>query len=194
MRPEPPSYLFDTYDAMSLGIPAAIEVMLEDLGRRCSVRFDSGDQVAQFLKFIEARGEVGTKPFFIFMDGYTAERTAEMERLCDQHGEADRIYGFGGYFVCAADWMKHTRNAVAAVYKLTQTGPFPVMKFAGSKSSVPGKPVILRSAEGASLIAQFGETVEGYGPVEPGVIPTSTTTSPATDSLIAICDARRSAR
>ena len=194
MRPEPPSYLFDTYDAIKLGIPAAITVMLEALSRRCSVRFDSGDQVAQFLAFMQARGEHGTKPFFIFMDGYTAERTAEMERLCDEHGEADRIYGFGGYFVCAADWMKYTRNAVAAVYKLTQTGPFPVMKFAGSKSSVPGKPVILRSASGASLIAQLGETVEGYGPVEPGVIPTSTATSPATDSLIAVCEARRSTR
>ncbi len=167
--------------------------MLEDLARRCSVRFDSGDQIAQFLKFIAARDEVGADPFYIFMDGYTAERTAEMEALCIKHGAKDRIYGFGGYFVCAADWMRYTRNAVAAVYKLTQTGPFSVMKFAGSKSSVPGKPVILRSANGASLIAQLGETVEGYGPVEVGVVPTSTKTSPATDRLIAVCEARRSA-
>ena len=193
MRPEPPSYLFDTFDAIELGIPAAITVMLEDLARRCSVRFDSGDQIAQFLKFIAARDEVGADPFYIFMDGYTAERTAEMEALCIKHGAKDRIYGFGGYFVCAADWMRYTRNAVAAVYKLTQTGPFSVMKFAGSKSSVPGKPVILRSANGASLIAQLGETVEGYGPVEVGVVPTSTKTSPATDRLIAVCEARRSA-
>jgi nicotinate phosphoribosyltransferase len=165
-RPEPPSYLFDTYDAEHSGIPATQKVMGEDPGRRCSVRFDSGDQEAQLRQFMQGPYQ---PDLFIFMDGYDHDRTYEMERLCTKEGiptEA-RIYGFGGYFMCAAEWQVYTRNRVAMVYKLTQTGATPVMKFAGSKSSVPGRPVILRAAGGGSLIAQAGEEIEGWGPLRP---------------------------
>lgn len=192
MRPEPPSYLFDTTDAIRSGIPAAIIVMREDLGRRCSVRFDSGDQPHQLGLFVEARTAYGTKPFYIFMDGYDAERTAAMEALANGYDipTQDRLFGYGGYWVCAAPWLRFTRNRVAAVYKLCQTGPYGVRKAAGSKSSVAGRPVILRQPTGESIIAQAGEVVPGYGPVEPNVMPKATAMSPRTLALIEECNRR----
>ena len=54
MRPQPPSYLFDTYDALTRGIPSAVRAIREAPGRQCSVRFDSGDHAVQLRRFLAA--------------------------------------------------------------------------------------------------------------------------------------------
>lgn len=163
MRSTPPSYLFDTFDPYLSGIPAAIKVMAESEGP-CSVRFDSGDQEKQLRLFLEAGNKI--YPNFIFEDGYTAERTRTNEKFCADLGvdKTRRFYGFGGFLVPAT----FSRDAVSAVYKLTQTGDRPTMKFSDSgKGSVPGKPVIFRAvgdqAPDMGLIGQMDETPpEGY--------------------------------
>jgi nicotinic acid phosphoribosyltransferase len=175
MRPEPPSYLFDTYDPIRSGIPAAIQVMREDLSRPCSVRFDSGDQDDQLRRFLAAEKEFGIRPNYIFEDGYTAERTVRNELLCENLGLAAsrRFYGYGGFIVSGPSRSPYSRDVASAVYKLTMSGCNPRMKFSGTpgKGSVPGCPVIFRPdpwtwngmEREEGMIGQFGETPpEGY--------------------------------
>ncbi len=160
MRPEQPSYLFDTYNPIEIGIPAAMSVMETD-ERPCSMRFDSGDQDAQFLKILAAvrreyPAEGQQDSYFedrpnlnlIFEDGYTADKTAINETFCAawKWPEDRRHYGYGGYIVTDPSPSAYGRNMVSAAYKLTETGGQPRMKFSGTpgKESIPGKPVILR--------------------------------------------------
>lgn len=161
-RPQPPSYLPDTYDTMLLGIPVAIEVIREDPSRGCTVRFDNRDEQDEQLRvFIKAM----VFPTYVFEDSYDDERTEQNEAFCEElHIPADRRhYGYGSYIV---GWSKHdlTRNSVEAVYKLTQTGPRPVMKHGkGSntrKESVPGLPTIFRRVLGQPTIPEY-EGVDG---------------------------------
>jgi len=164
MRTAPPSYLFDTYDAFGKGIPALTQAIEEDYLFQGSVRFDSGDQTAQLLLILE---KVGKAPNFIFEDGYTAVRTLTNEKMCVRLGipSWQRKYGYGGYLVCAADWQQYTRNGVSAVYKLSESCG-PKMKFAGTKSSLPGCPVTLVSDTGIRrLVAQLGEELPGFHPL-----------------------------
>ena len=191
MRPEPPSYLFDTYNPIKLGIPAALEVLRETPDRACSLRFDSGDQDEQFRQILsgcrrsisykerpqEEQYLGGTfvddlKPNLIFEDGYTAERTVLNERFCDawKWPRKQRMYGYGGYFVSAPTESPYQRDAVSAAYKLSMTGGRPVMKFSGTpgKESIPGRPVILVSDENPKVhryVAQEGEILEGMHPL-----------------------------
>lgn len=195
MRAGPPSYLFDTYDTMQSGIPAAIQVMRETPGRPCFVRFDSGDQDAQMVEFIQAGNVFGISPGFIFEDGYTAERTRSNEVLCWQRGipKSRCIYGYGGYLINPPRAVQFRRDDASAVYKLSQTGTIPVRKSCGSKSSIPGIPVILRDDKGTgrSIIAQKGERVIGWHDVtadDPR--PLTTETSPETSRLIETCNQR----
>ena len=168
MRPEPPSYLFDTYNAMERGIPAAIKVMREDPTRKCSVRFDSGDQDEQLKLFLEAERVHGIRPNYIFEDSYTAQKTLLNEAFCDSYGmpQASRFYGYGGFIVNPEWAVQFRRDDVSAVYKLSQTGTVPVMKTCGEKSSLPGKPCILVSPEGHHIIAQQGENIPGCVPLD----------------------------
>lgn len=179
-RPEPPSYLPDTHDADRLGIPAAIKVMREDPSRACSVRLDSGNQMKQLTHLDEETNyerarrysdgpggpSVGPRPTYIFADGYNDTKTSLMEEYARGKLGIDAarlMYCYGGFFVSEPLATPYTRNAVSAVYKLSQTGHKPVMKQSEpGKESTPGVPVIRRSADGESLIAQAGETVEGY--------------------------------
>jgi len=173
-RPEPPSYLFDTYNPIESGIPAAIEVMLEDRTRRCSVRFDSGDQPVQLRKYVAAQREYGLNVFYLFMDGYDDVRTAQMEAVARSLGVNvnDRHYGLGGYFSALAEIMPYTRDRLAMVYKLCQTGGpgydgktgcRNVRKYSGSKgkASIAGRPRVYIGGDGTRYIIQEGE---GFNP------------------------------
>jgi len=180
MRQEPPSYLFDTYDPIHLGLPAAFKVMAETPDRPCSLRFDSGDQDAQFRQVLEHfRPRRGEFPNLIFEDGYTADKTQINEDFCAELGwpMVKRLYGYGGYIIHDYDMNPvFNRGRVSAAYKLCRSGGKPVMKFSGSKGkeSLPGLPVILRKLNDPnnlnsgyhSLVAQEGEEIAGYRPVD----------------------------
>jgi len=173
MRPEPPSYLFDTTDPMNKGIPAALEVMAEDPDRPCSMRFDSGDQDQQFLLIKEGCDKLGIYPMLPFEDSYNAEKTAKNEAFCDSHGwpREKRLYGYGGFFTSQPALTPYNRDVASAAYKLAMSAGDPKQKFSGSKGkkSITGKPVILEiygfGGDLIHLIAQEGETVENYHPI-----------------------------
>lgn len=150
MRASPPSYLFDTYDAEVLGIPAAIQAMHEDNRRGCSVRFDERDAMESQLRTLASACEGKLNPNYIFEDGMNAERTERIEGLATVLNipAERRFYGFGGFFISEPAPTDLTRNRVSAVYKLSDSGG-PVMKFAPGKNSIPGVPRIFRRIPGA---------------------------------------------
>lgn len=205
MRPEPPSFLFDTTDPINKGIQAAFEVIAEDLDRVCTMRFDSGDQDSQFLKIMDHCAmnlTFRTLLTLLFEDSYTAVKTRQNETFCDQHNWSRdrRKYGYGGFFVSQPSPSIYNRDRVSVGYKLACTAGVPKMKFSGSpgKQSIPGNPVILENnsefettSEGIVLehvIAQEGEIVEGFTPIWPQsglVVSIKTTLSPATAELVA---------
>jgi len=167
MRVGTPSYLLDTFDTITSGIPAAIQTALEDR-HNFSIRYDSGDKFAQY---IYAHGEFGRhnlSPVHILEDGLTAAMTAKFEKLREFTGldETKQVYGYGGFFV-SHHWNNPlTRDRVSAVYKLTETSGEARMKFGNEtglgKVSVPGKPVAWRRLRGSgplSIIGQQGEEV-----------------------------------
>lgn len=189
MRPQIPGFLFDTYDAIGKGIPAAVQAMREAKGRLCGVRFDSGDQMAQLRAFVEAERGWGIQPNYCFMDGISPAKVRAFEDLTVGHeiSPARRTYGVGGYLVARTHPSEYTRDRVAAVYKLCQSGHSPVMKFSvPTKESVPGVPVIFRSDDGTCLIGQQGEIAPpGFSPLHRGVEPHGDVNySPATEVLI----------
>ncbi len=189
-RPEAPSYLFDSFDTHALGIPAAIEVLRETPSRQASVRFDSGCAEDQIQAFLHAK----VTPTFIFMDGMSPKRIAELESFTERRGISAkrRQYGLGGYLVGGAVPGDLTRDRVSAVYKLSETSGTPVMKFsANGKQSIPGRLCILRRVSGdgpLSLVAQHGEQVTGYQPLAPTQAPPphshKLALSPQTESLV----------
>lgn len=170
MRPEPPSYLFDTYDPILSGIPAMVKVVLECPGP-CTARFDSGDQDEQFGIFMKEEEKSPVfRPNYIFEGDYNAVKTEVTELSCAIAGipTSRRGYGYGGSIVSPVDWATpFKRDNVSAVYKLTRSGGRPCMKFSGTKGkeSLPGKPVIFRHAllQQPDIIAQEGVGVpDGY--------------------------------
>ncbi len=185
-----PSYLFDSFDTHALGIPAAIEVLREAPSTSASVRFDSGCAKEQIRAFL--RAEVA--PTFIFMDGMNPSRIAALESFTEHHGipATRRQYGLGGYLVGGAVPGDLTRDRVSAVYKLSETGGTPVMKFsANGKQSLPGRLCILRRVSGSgpsSLVAQHGERIANYQPLAPAKSPPTHSQklalSPETKSLV----------
>ena len=178
MRPEPPSYLFDTTDPMR-GIDAAFDVIMEDDCRPASMRFDSGDQDAQLRKIVsKANRSDAPVPNLIFEDSYTAEKTVANEALCDQlkWPQDKRMYGYGGFFVSQPHPSPYNRDVVSAAYKLAKTAGRAVRKLGGSigKRSIPGVPVlyepIFASAQTGvvvHMIAQEDEVVPGFMPLMP---------------------------
>lgn len=166
-RPGPPSYLLDTFDTITSGIPSAIKAMKER-PHPCSIRYDSGDKFGQY---IYAHGEFsrhGLKPVHVIEDGLDAEITAKFEKLRDHTGlePGQQVYGYGGFLVSRPWDNPLTRDRVAAVYKLTETSGEPRMKFGNEaglgKVSVPGHPVAWRRVRGSgplSMIGQKGERV-----------------------------------
>jgi nicotinic acid phosphoribosyltransferase len=168
-RPGRSSYLLDTFDTLRSGLPAAYAIISEDPAARDSIRYDSGDKTQQYKHAVALAQKYGIRPVHILEDGFDLEQTIYFEQLRNELGVAsdDQFYGFGGYLVSDG---KLTRDRVSAVYKLTQTGRKPTMKFANEsgegKRSVPGRPIIFRRVRGdgaGGIIGQEGEPVpEGY--------------------------------
>jgi len=173
-RPYRSSYLLDTFDTFLSGIPAAFRVMAENPRLGDSIRYDSGNKEAQYL-FAEARArEMGLEPVHILEDAFTLEQTVHFEALRKQLGvpATRQFYGYGGALVAKPAFGDLHRDKVAAVYKLSQTGPKAVMKFGneanGAKMSIPGRPVVWRRIgapgdEPPGIIAQEGEKIERGG-------------------------------
>jgi hypothetical protein len=203
-----------------LGIPAALKVIASSKGRAVAFRFDSGDQDAQLRAIIEGVKELGLSVWvetkdggimvvYIFEDSYTADKCARNEELCESLGlepEA-RMYGFGGFLVSQPSLMPYNRDKVSSAYKLSQSGGVPRMKFAGAtkgKRSTGGKPCIYRAIESGlilfpSLIAQEGEVIEGFAPLDPNddrqpdpvkLAKLGTDLSPATRTIARQCEKR----
>lgn len=197
------SFLLDTFDTLRSGLPAALRVMAEDPGGGDSVRYDSGDKEAQ-LREAHARSTAqGLSPVHVLEDGFDREMTIQFERVREELGiPRERLfYGYGGFLVGR---RALSRDAVAAVYKVSQSGTMPVMKFSddAGKRSIPGEPVVFRRVKGDGpdgLIGQHGEAPPaGYvlatGAVDvprPSVPPGAVAPSAASAALVARCEARR---
>ena len=159
MRPGAPSYLLDTFDTIVSGIPAAVQVARER-AHPFSIRYDSGDKYAQYLYAHGAFDREDLRPIHIIEDGLDAEATARFEELRRFTGVASdhQIYGYGGYLVSRSWRNPLTRDAVAAVYKLSSTSGAPRMKFGNErglgKVSIPGEPVVWRRLPGRATRAR----------------------------------------
>jgi nicotinate phosphoribosyltransferase len=210
MRPGRPSSLFDTFEPLSIGIPATAAFWRLTPDEDHAARFDSGDQDAQLRMFVEAERTGNFKPpAYLFEDSYTAERIIRNEAFCLGLGvDLARVsYGLGGYLISKPSPLGFDRDSVSAAYKLAMTGGRPTRKYSGSKGkeSIPGNPVVLRwmarGGDGArkpiSIIAQRGESVLGYKEPTAGEAPfverapTKTAYSPETQRLIDECDRGR---
>lgn len=179
-RSQMPSYLFDTEEPLLLGIPAAVQAMLEWPDRPCSVRFDSGDQDAQFELLLRLTLLHALTPTFIFEDGYTAAKTGANERFLEgwNFPKERAWYGYGGYLITKPAFSPYTRDVVSAAYKLCLTTENPVMKWSGTpgKESAPGRVVSYTRVPGEwasedlgeydRLIAQEGEEIRGFIPLD----------------------------
>jgi nicotinic acid phosphoribosyltransferase len=171
-RPERSSYLLDTYDTLTSGLPTAFRLIHESPNSGDSIRFDSGDKKKQYVHAVSRAKEEGIKPVLILEDGLDAQATREFEALRSEYGwePSKQFYGYGGFIVARTMASPYTRDRVAAVYKLAKTGHVPTMKFgnelAEGKQSIPGVPVVFRRRSGSGpigLIGQEGEPVpEGY--------------------------------
>ncbi len=178
-RPSRSSYLLDTFDTLGSGLPAAYRLIAQAPERGDSIRYDSGDKQAQYKVAIAEARRLGLHPVQILEDALDLEATRAFEALRRQVGwpaEA-QFYGYGGFLVARPAPGPFTRDRVAAVYKLSQSGDAPTMKFGdesgGGKQSVPGRPVVWRrlgageregKGEGpVGIIGQEGEPVpDGY--------------------------------
>jgi len=171
MRSAPPSYLLDTFDTMGSGIRAAITVMHER-PHACAIRYDSGNKFIQYLHACELLREEGLEPTHVLEDGLDLAATQHFERLREFTGwpAPAQVYGYGGSIVAAPMTNPLTRDRVSAVFKLSQTGNEPRMKFGNEtgagKQSLPGRPATWRRVRGVGplgIIGQAGEPVaENY--------------------------------
>lgn|GEM_PF-596911 len=165
MRSSPPSYLLDTFDTMGSGILAAVSVM-RGRPHPCSIRYDSGNKFVQYLHACELLSEAGLEPSHVLEDGLDLEATVHFEKLRDftQWPREKQLYGYGGTIVARPATNPLTRDRVSAVFKLTQTGGQPRMKFGNErglgKQSVPGQPVVWRRLRGDGPLGIIGQADE----------------------------------
>ncbi len=175
--PYPCSFLLDTFDTMNSGIPEAFRIIEENPERGHSIRYDSGDKMLQYIYAVTKARSMGIEPTHILMDGMKLEDAKAFEKMrVNLNAPAEKqLYGFGSHIVAHETEQTLSRNTVAAVWKVSQTGDKPTMKFAdeagGGKESIPGKPIIFRNlrTEAATadlpvgVIAQEGEDIPaGY--------------------------------
>jgi nicotinic acid phosphoribosyltransferase len=167
MRSAPPTYLLDTFDTMGSGIVAAVEVMRQR-AHACSIRYDSGNKFIQYLHACEVLNEAGLEPSHVLEDGLDLAATRHFEALRGFTGwpRDKQTYGYGGSIVSEPMSNPLGRDRVSAVFKLSQTGGVPRMKFGDErgcgKQSVPGRPVLWRRLRGEGplgMIGQHGEPV-----------------------------------
>lgn len=168
-RPGRSSYLLDTFDTLRSGLPAALAILEEDPSAGDSIRYDSGDKLAQYRHAVAEARRRGVRPVHILEDGFDAELTRAFEREREALGvpPGEQFYGYGGFLVSDGAL---TRDRVSAVYKLSRTGRRDVMKFADEagegKRSLPGRPVVWRRVSGDGpdgIVGQEGEPVaDGY--------------------------------
>lgn len=164
------SYLLDTFDTITSGIPTALRVIAEQSERKAGLRFDSENSVREQYTYAIARSRaVGLDPYLTLESGWDYEKTVEFENLRKTLEWPSHLQGYGyGGFLVKPKWPTFERDAVAAVYKLCKTGSKACMKFGddpGSpKQSIPGEPVIWRpysdpigDGPSLSIIAQAGE-------------------------------------
>lgn len=211
-RPQRSSFLLDTFDTLASGLPAALRLIAERPNEKDSIRYDSGDKELQYREAVRQAKALGVRPVHILEDGFDVEQTARFEVLRRELGvePQEQVYGYGGYLVARTSGSPLTRDRVAAVYKLSQTGHSPTMKFgneAGSgKQSIPGRPVLFRRVEGdgpLGVVGQEGEVApRGYRqltgaaalPVPPpasvGEGAAAPALSEATAALVAACTAK----
>ncbi len=195
-RPQRSSFLLDTFDTLRSGLPAALEIMAEDRTARDSIRYDSGDKEAQYLVAVEKARALDVRPIHVLEDGFDAEQLRHFEALREKSGvlPEEQFYGFGGWLVSQTEGSGLTRDRVAAVYKLSQTGKRAVMKFSNDpgKVSVAGVPITWRRVRGngpMGIIAQQGEAVrDGYVCIDE--VESSARTAPS-DERVELSDATR---
>lgn len=169
-RPNRSSFLLDTFDTMRSGVPAALRVMKERPETGDSVRYDSGNKLAQYLYVVSQAQERKLDPAHILEDELDDRKTQEYERVRKVMGVAEnrQFYGYGGFLVNDPNFGSLTRDNVSAAYKLCESGGRPVMKFSSTKGkeSLPGRPVVWRRGSGSGplgIVAQEGERCpEGY--------------------------------
>jgi nicotinic acid phosphoribosyltransferase len=166
-RSAPPTYLLDTFDTMGSGIVAAVAAMKER-PHRCAIRYDSGNKFIQYLHACELLREHDLEPTHVIEDALDRNATEHFERLraFTEWPAAAQVYGYGGYIVAQPMSNPLTRDRVSAVYKLSETGGAPRMKFGNEsglgKRSVPGRPVVWRRVRGdgpLGVVGQAGEPV-----------------------------------
>ena len=193
-RPQRSSFLLDTFDTLKSGLPAALEIIGEDPNAHDSIRYDSGDKEAQYAIAVERAKQLGVRPVHILEDGFDAEQLSRFEALREKSGVRpdEQFYGFGGWLVSQTEGSGLTRDKVAAVYKVSQTGKRAVMKFSNDagKVSVPGVPIAWRRVRGsgpAGIVAQEGEPLrDGYVRLE------DAGTEMPSDDRVELSDATRS--
>lgn len=204
-RPGRASFLLDTFDTIRSGLPTALSILRERPGVGDSIRYDSGDKQAQYRHACQLARDLGLEPVHVLEDGFTADLTREFESMRREEGVAPRhqIYGYGGYLIAKPSGSVYQRDRVAAVWKLTESGSRPTMKFGdepgGGKESIPGRPVVFRRNPGESgpfgIIGQQDEAPpKGYylltgSPAGTGTEPTpadrlTLQSSPATRELV----------
>lgn len=191
------SFLLDTFDTIGSGIPAAYAVMRERQGQGDSIRYDSGDKEAQYRFAVSEARRQHLRPVHILEDSFDLEQTRRFEALRGELEVAPReqVYGYGGYLVAQTSGSPLTRDRVSAVYKLSQTGDRPTMKFGNEdegvapttlsgKQSAPGVPVLFRRLPGATgpfgLVGQVGEAPPpGYALLTGGAPGTASQLAPS---------------
>ena len=164
------TFLLDTYSTRFSGLPSAIRVMRQTPERQCSIRFDSESTMeGDYLLGVHTQREVGMEAGIKLGGGFNADRARRFETLREQAGwpAEKQSYMFGQYLV-EPHVPLPTRGEVGAVYKLSQSGDVPTMKFSDNpaKSSAPGNPVTWRllspgradrGSRPIGIIGQLGE-------------------------------------
>jgi nicotinic acid phosphoribosyltransferase len=142
------TFLLDTYSTRFSGLPSAIQVMSQTPDRVCSIRFDSESTMeGDYLLGVHAMREQGLEAPINLGGGFNLERTIRFEQLRSQMDwPADKQRYMYGQYLVEPHVPLPTRGAVGAVYKLSQSGDHPTMKFSDTqaKSSPPGIPVTWR--------------------------------------------------